>query len=817
MVLSALTVASAQFVSVSGTVSDPTGHVYNRGTGRAILVSGNGSAPQNWTYGGTNPVRTPIVINALDSFGSFTGLQLMNTSLIDQQSAQPEWQFQFSSFDCPPPASFTTAPIAITSIVNLSTFISSYAAPLPATCIGSSGQAIPGGYTGQYQVKSATATFAGTNVIDPLQFPGADIGAKINAAAVVSVCTAINGCRLELPAGAFPFSTPIVLPSYVAMMGGGSDGTTELDWTPTSGTAISLAGSTGDTLYGFLLRNNVAASTATGISVGANAQVTTIDSVGIGSANDSQGFAVNLNIGGTDTLPAFNTVVRNLDSRAYNANGIIISHAVGTYISIVKNYAILSSGILTQSPGSSSCNTSGAIGLLIDTGTSGVQADDIENGCAGTIYQNSAPTTNAYGYPPQYIQITKLVNDESPANGMLFAASLDTPSGPSDDFIGYDYVCVECWHSASALAGIDVQGGTNIVDTDSIIRLNAHEGVKLEGLTQVVCSGLSWGGSCGGHTSFTQEIMNANGDSSGYADVHVLAGVSNFIVSHNYLYGTGGGDNGAGTDEGIKIESGASDHCTMIGNQIYMQRITPIINGATGNSCSDWNTITDGTPPRPDFAFPDVSMGIASGMYESGGTISGTTGQTCALGSFNGGGSGATGTVALTGSNTIAAGTAIIITATGSGYYAAPSTATLSNGSATCSGTATIVGTRGGASSSTTKNYLEIGDPSYWIGYDSGGNRAILFGSSASGGNAINFNAAANSGLGQLNFSVNGTQILQVRPSGGTTTITNNLATTGTMSIGSGGYTGHTVCWKTSTLLSYCTSVVASDGTCTCN
>ena len=566
--------ARAQFVSISGTVNDPTGHVYNRGTGRAVLVSGNGSGAQNWTYGGTNPVRTPIVINNLDSFGSFSGLQLMNTSLIDQQSAAPQWQFQFQSFDCPPPASFLTAPIALTSNQDISTFIANYAAPLPATCISSSGQAIPGGFTGQYQVKSATATFAGTNVIDPLQFPGADIGAKINAAAVVSVCTVINGCTIKLPAGIFAFSTTINLPSYTALVGDGSDGTTELDWTPTSGTAISLVGATGDTLHGFLLRNNVASSTSTGIVVGANSQVTTIDSVGIGSANDTQGFAVNLNVGGTDTTPTYNTVIRNLDSRAYNANGVKIHHAVGVYISIVKNYAILSNGILspstghTYNPGSPSCNVSGAVGLLIDTGTSGVQADDIENGCAGTIYQNSMPTANAYGYPPQYIQITKLVNDESPANGMLFAASLDTPSGTNADFIGYDYVCVECWHSASALAGIDVQGGTNIIDTDSIIRLNTNEGVKLEGLTQAVCSGLSWGGPCGGHTSFTHELMNANGGSSGYADVHVLAGVSNFIVSHNYLYGTGGGDNGAGTDEGIKIESGTSDHCTILGNQI---------------------------------------------------------------------------------------------------------------------------------------------------------------------------------------------------------------------------------------------------------
>jgi hypothetical protein len=52
---------------------------------------------------------------------------------------------------------------------------------------------------------------------------------------------------------------------------------------------------------------------------------------------------------------------------------------------------------------------------------------------------------------------------------------------------------------------------------------------------------------------------------------------------------------------------------------------------------------------------------------------------------------GATGTVTLTGSNTIAAGTHLTITNSGFGATAAPTTATLSNGTATCSGTASVI------------------------------------------------------------------------------------------------------------------------------
>ncbi len=75
--------------------------------------------------------------------------------------------------------------------------------------------------------------------------------------------------------------------------------------------------------------------------------------------------------------------------------------------------------------------------------------------------------------------------------------------------------------------------------------------------------------------------------------------------------------------------------------------------------------------------------------YTSGGTISGSKGQTCDLSDFAGV-VGATATVALTGSNTIASGTQLTITNPGYGATTAPTTATLSNGTATCSGTANV-------------------------------------------------------------------------------------------------------------------------------
>ena len=96
---------------------------------------------------------------------------------------------------------------------------------------------------------------------------------------------------------------------------------------------------------------------------------------------------------------------------------------------------------------------------------------------------------------------------------------------------------------------------------------------------------------------------------------------------------------------------------------------------------------------------------LASGTYTSGGAIVGTATQTCTLTAFNGGGNSATATVALTGINTIAGGTALVVTNVGSQFTSAPTSATLGNGTATCSGTATIATVLDGGPSDVSGEY----------------------------------------------------------------------------------------------------------------
>ena len=97
------------------------------------------------------------------------------------------------------------------------------------------------------------------------------------------------------------------------------------------------------------------------------------------------------------------------------------------------------------------------------------------------------------------------------------------------------------------------------------------------------------------------------------------------------------------------------------------------------------------------------SAATNSPTYFSGGTITGTKGQTCNLSSFNGV-IGATATVALTGKNVIASGTQLTVTNSGFGASRPPTTATLSDGTATCSGTAAVVTALNGTGVLTAEN-----------------------------------------------------------------------------------------------------------------
>ncbi len=111
------------------------------------------------------------------------------------------------------------------------------------------------------------------------------------------------------------------------------------------------------------------------------------------------------------------------------------------------------------------------------------------------------------------------------------------------------------------------------------------------------------------------------------------------------------------------------------------------ITGAKGQTCnlSDFS-VGGGTGINPTF-----DQSTNSPTYVSGGSVIGSVGQTCNLSSFDNV-TNATAQVTLSDTNTIGTGTRLTITSPGSGGgTTAPTTAILSNGTATCSGTATVI------------------------------------------------------------------------------------------------------------------------------
>ena len=108
---------------------------------------------------------------------------------------------------------------------------------------------------------------------------------------------------------------------------------------------------------------------------------------------------------------------------------------------------------------------------------------------------------------------------------------------------------------------------------------------------------------------------------------------------------------------------------------------------------------------------------LYSGTYTSGISATGSTGQTCNIAITNGACTGSTVTVALTGSNAIAGSTALVVTGAGTGCTSAPTTGTVSSGTATCSGTpvlaTTIANTISGTVSGTYFNNTAA--PMTWV------------------------------------------------------------------------------------------------------
>ena len=380
------------------------------------------------------------------------------------------------------------------------------------------------------------------------QFPGNDIGAQINAATASGRCPE-SKCKVAVPAGHYDFATPVALPSGVTLECNGK-GNTTLNWTGAGGAALTTTG----TKFVAIRGCSIFAASASPASIG----IKIMKSSYIDIDADIEGFGTSILVTGTDTVSSGNVHITGT-SRNYLTAGIQLDHAVDTYITNFDNYAVAR-------------NPSHAWGLIIDTGTSGVNISQMTNGYSGTIIRNSMPSATPHGKAPNYLFADTLINDACYSNCMQFDKSLDIGSGSRNAFYGYNYECVDCWISGSQIpgsVGLEIDGGFGIKFIGPRIRHNNYHGIRIAGGSDVTITDA--------HINANNVGRNPDGDG-----IRVEAGVSNWKVIGGYSSSLIDYDLGGNQDYGIRIMPGNSDQFSIISLDASRNHSGPIFNGATG-------------------------------------------------------------------------------------------------------------------------------------------------------------------------------------------------------------------------------------------
>lgn len=258
---------------------------------------------------------------------------------------------------------------------------------------------------------------------------------------------------------------------------------------------------------------------------------------------------------------------------------------------------------------------------------------------------------------------------------------------------------------------------TPALGTPTALVLTNATGLPPAGVTAAQGNGTKFQFSTGTTTTNDCAKFDVNGnvvDSGGACG----GGTNNTYTVDNVLQDGAAGD--CSTDDTAKIQT-ALDNATQ--SVVYLPQpttcylITDVLLGKSNQTVIGASRpasgINGGIKSNNTIASALVwsASGTVKGTYTSGITATGTTGQTCLLTSFNGtGGTGAAATLKLTGTNTIAGGTILNFTTYGSGYTGTSTSATVSNGTAACTGTPVLVTRIGQGARSVLVQNLNVTD-----------------------------------------------------------------------------------------------------------
>lgn len=562
LVIMTASLCFGQFVQITGTVADPNGTPYTSGSGKVQLVSGNQSGPQAWTIGGTNPVNPTVPIAGLDSYGRFS-IQLTNTSLIDQQSAQPEWQFQFcSNIEPGPQVCFTVQSLALTSNQDITAQIS--ITPPPILYVPSEGifsSIIAGNVNGQRNAS---------------QFPGSDICAKINSA--IATCTGSDNCEVWVPQGSYSCTTTATLQSGVHLLCPSPNSTT-ITYTG-SGTGVDYNGSTNAEIDGC----NFAGSGSYVSVVKMNGNTVKLRHSEVsGNIANTTGKVVNITgIGGTTV----STTVRVEDSdvTTFGGLGIYVEHATNTWLTDTLVFTI---------PGAETTS----VACQQDTGSSGLYISNLicTASLNGLVVKDSTGCGNSscwpYGKFPNYIRANDvLVDSIEYGDGVVFDSSL------SSNYLADTFV--NLWNGGdgansggtcvnTAANGIGMYGGHGMTFTNSTVRRNCGNGFYFNG------AGV-------GDVTIEGGIIN-NNNVAAQSDQHGIYlktdACSNHVIGVRSGILQGNGDGNGIQQYGVKIASGAGCGAVISGNDLSNNNTGDYLNLDTTNYVVHNGTMSNLTPP----------------------------------------------------------------------------------------------------------------------------------------------------------------------------------------------------------------------------
>jgi hypothetical protein len=284
---------------------------------------------------------------------------------------------------------------------------------------------------------------------------GSDVGAWVNSAA--AACVSAPQCRVVIPPSAQQtVSTPIVFvknetldcpSSNVIANDSGKDTGAQLYYNGT-GVAITMNANSGRLVGCDLL---LGSSVSVGISVAGYSNH--VRDVGLRGGGTSTTL---IHVGST-SIPTEDNHIERTRLSDWMGPAISVDHANDTFITNVTSY-----GKIGRATGT---------GLLIDSNGNGVIIDNFICGQCGNHGYVKRNTLG--GTPPTFVFADDMEIDEARSDGWLYDSSMG--SANVDDHF------VNSWSAGSGGAGIKIAGGSGITNVGCHIRVNAGDGVLIDG------------------------------------------------------------------------------------------------------------------------------------------------------------------------------------------------------------------------------------------------------------------------------------------------------------------------------------------------